>query len=391
MLNKLFALVLFTCLVCLNAGAAAQSAPSGWSDKRQNGARILQKGKIVIRIDDAQNLSGQSLSSWANSHKKSTVSGVKFIGMGDTPAHNKKDGYVLTRKVKVDGHNGASILAFCPRKNGRVQRIELYADYHTIGTQGEAYKQGVTYTVSACQHRGDTSADTKADRAKPRSAPARPAPAKVPTARISAGKTPSGLKDLRGLQVYGIQAGGMYGLTEDAIATFTDGNYTTDIAGVFNHGKAQSKRLKPRSWGHWKMRGKDMLLKDHNDKKFDKPIGSWVQQSGRNNHKLDGCYGRLVSSSGFGNLGSATVGRASSWCFRKDGRFAHSATGFAMSFGDGVRGAGHSSPPSQRGRYRIDGYAIHLIYDDGSDIMAGFSFLSKDRSHISINGRRFMG
>lgn len=54
----------------------------------------------------------------------------------------------------------------------------------------------------------------------------------------------------------------------------------------------------------------------------------------------------------------------------------------------GVIGA---TAPHLHGRYRIDGYAIRLAYDDGSQAEAGFAFLNDERTHIAINGKRYMG
>ena len=90
-------------------------------------------------------------------------------------------------------------------------------------------------------------------------------------------------------------------------------------------------------------------------------------------------------------VGDAMVGKASSWCFARDGRFSHESAGFAIATGGGVRGATGATAQHLRGRYRIDAYAIRLAYDDGSEAQAGFAFLNDEHTHIAINGKRFMG
>lgn len=44
-----------------------------------------------------------------------------------------------------------------------------------------------------------------------------------------------------------------------------------------------------------------------------------------------------------------------------------------------------------RGRYRIDGNAALFVYDDGHKVLKAFGFLNDDRTHIALDGTRFIG
>lgn len=199
-------------------------------------------------------------------------------------------------------------------------------------------------------------------------------------------KGPKGIKNMRGIIVYGIQPGGLYGPTSDVIVTFTDGSYTSDIKRVFSKGVATSKKEKPNRWGYWSLKNGALELKGASGKTWN-TYGDWIAKPGSKGLKLNGCYGNITSSSSSDYGGGTTVGNASSWCFKPNGRFAHSSTGFATASGD-VRGASASSNKS-RGRYLIDGYTIRFVYDSGTEFIAGFCFLNEKKSHIAINGQRY--
>jgi hypothetical protein len=145
----------------------------------------------------------------------------------------------------------------------------------------------------------------------------------------------------------------------------------------------------PGKWEKWKIIDKKLYLKEKKKKDYSKTRGDWIARPGAVDLKLNGCHGNITSASETPFGGHSTVGNASSWCFKPDGRFAHSSIGFAVSSGD-VSG-GTSARRKQRGRYRIDGYTAKFIYDDSTELITAFCYLSEKNSHIAINGKRYMG
>jgi len=209
-----------------------------------------------------------------------------------------------------------------------------------------------------------------------------------PAAALKKARPPKGFKDIRGVVVFGIQAGGLFGLTSDVIATFNDGTYTSDLQRVFAEGVAASKAAKPKRWGRWRMKGGKLQLKQGMGK-YEPTRGDWVARPGASNMKLNGCFGNITSASSSPYGGNTSVGNASSWCFKPDGSFAHSSTGFATASGDVMGGA--ASSRKSGGQYYIDGYVARFVYDDGKEIVTAFCFLNEKKSHIAINGKRYMG
>ncbi|MES9992147.1 MAG: hypothetical protein ABW098_09350 [Candidatus Thiodiazotropha sp.] len=204
--------------------------------------------------------------------------------------------------------------------------------------------------------------------------------------KMTKAASPKGLKELRGTMEYGIQPAGTYGLTGKVVALFDDDSFTRKLGVVFSKGTERAKKENPEIWGKWRLKGKKLELKDAKDSKFGKTYGNWVAEPGKKDMKLKGCYGNITSSSG-GMINGITKGQSSSWCFNPDGRFAYGAAGYGTQIFDvdtSKRGM------SKAGYYRIDKYAAHFIFDDGTDITTAFCFLDDEKEHIAINGKRLM-
>lgn len=201
---------------------------------------------------------------------------------------------------------------------------------------------------------------------------------------------PPGFAEIRVTGEYGIMVGGLFGLKTEVLALFESGEYTSDLAGLFAGGQSQSKAQNPDEWGRWRKTDGELELNSNKQPEFEKPeAGDWLAEAGTTDQKLNKCFGHIATASSSPYGGGPTVGNASSWCFKTDGRFAHSSTGFVTGGGEAVSGAAASSSKT-RGRYRIDGYAVKFIYDDGTQFTAAFKFLSKDKGHIGINGKRYI-
>ena len=72
----------------------------------------------------------------------------------------------------------------------------------------------------------------------------------------------------------GFQAGGTFGVTDDFIALFSDGSYTSDLATTFNDSIRASKNKKPKKWGTWRGDDKTLSIRGYNDNDFEE-TKSW--------------------------------------------------------------------------------------------------------------------
>lgn len=381
------------------AAAGGVAAPSGWSDTREGEVRVLARGGLVIRIGPWERLGSSSLRDWLLKHSDRAPPGVALVSSQTPKRDDKTRAQIVTRRIRIGGKSGQSTLGACPGEGNSARTIELY------GANGAMLNllnlmPGSTFMEKVCL---DTSGSREA-KAAGAAVPARkPAPAqgpppgagasdlKTPSTPLKPVPAPARFKDLRGVIVMGIQPGGMFGTTSDTIATFSDGTYTSDLHALFNDGVEASRRKHPKRWGQWRERAGKLELKGHRDKAFDTTRGDWIATPGGADQRLQGCFGDLNSSSGADYGGSTTIGKASTWCFWPDGRFTHSSTVFGASHGGGVSAVMRSSSPRTRGRYRIDGYRVSFVYDDGRQVRGSFSYLNKSRTHIGLNGRRFMG
>lgn len=370
-------------LMLCGAVQAGGPATDGWDISDDNATTVLTRsyaGEVfTIHVSAWRAAGGEKVKTWLKAHKSQRSDGVPVVSTNHKVQSSRiEDVYYVLRQLRVyQGQRRLSLLMACEREDGAIRTIDAFGVEPFFNkTIPGALRDSVEIARYYCIGDG---ADASAHHF----------PATVPTDPISFAATPEGFQQMQGVLYYGIQAGGTFGVTSRVIALFDDGTYTQDIATAFDKGVEVSRRDNPRDWGEWRMPGEALTLKDQNDAEFEEPDGDWLAGPGAHDQRLSGCFGRLVSNDGMG-VGTVMVGRASSWCFTPGGRFTHESTGFAIGTAD-VRGAVSSTPPGLRGRYRIDGYVLHLVYDDGSDLRAGFAFLNDEKTHIAINGRRFTG
>lgn len=369
------------------ANSAQLAAPKGWTDTIEGDQRVVRRGNTAVRIGPWTDLAGESVDDWLARMASAAPPGGELVSERAVKREKRTGGYSVSKKVRFDDGEGQAVWYACPGMEGSARLIQMVSRGDGIGNLWS----GGMFVERVCLKEPKTVATAVATSSAappaeniPQST--NPPPASVDSEPVLTVAAPPGLKELRGVLVMGLQAGGMFGLTDDFIALFEDGTWTSDLARTFQEGAAESRAVKPKRWGQWRLRDGELELKDHNDPEFEGDQGDWVLNSGSSDERLDGCYGSLRSSDG-GGVGSARVGQARTWCFRPDGRFSNSSTGFGSS--------GNVTVSSRRaklgGRYRIDGYTAVFLYDDGRELRAAFAYANEGRNHVMINGRRFMG
>lgn len=394
-------LVVSAAALGLGVASSAEShpAPQGWSANTDGPVRTVSKGTSQVRVGPWESLNGASVETWLDARRSWVPGGVEFVSAKDVKAEGKIAGaFYVTQKTRIGGKTANSTVLACPGEAGAVRLLRL----DVVGTNFGDMMTGGTFLENVCVNEPKgVAGETVSKPAPPESAardqtgaaasePVPPSSSVVVSGEqagaLSAAPKLPGLKDVRGVIVFGVQPSGMFGLTEDYIALFQDGTFTKDVAGAFGKGKAASKRDKPGYWGRWRVRGGELELKEDDKTSFDDTRGNWIARAGSSDERLDGCYGSLSSSSGADYSSGTTVGLARTWCFYPDGRFTNSATAFGRDGSAAMRVSDKA-----RGRYRIDGYMARFVYDDGHEVVSVFSYATEERNHVMLNGKRFMG
>ena len=389
--------------VSMSANAQQVSAPSGWSDNIDGAMRILKKGTSRIEIGPWESFHGASIEHWLDTRKSEMPTGVQLVSSKEIKKETsgRTEYFYVNQRTKINGKGGSGTVIACPGVEGTARLLRMDVENTKFGDaiSGGKFMDRVCAEEpkGAPIQRPGPSNRTVAKNGS-RDTPPSPqpnstslqtgSPSEVMTDTLPPIKTLEGLVEVRGMITYGIQAGGMYGTTEDFIALFDDGTYSSDLPRTFGVSKAESKAKRPNYWGQWRKRGGELELKGTGDKKFDTTLGDWLAVPGGRDHRLSGCYGRLTSTSGADYLSGTTVGLARTWCFYPSGRFTNNSTAFGSSSNPGVS---MRASDKARGRYRIDGNMAHFVYDDGHEVMAVFAYINEDRTHIMLNGSRFMG
>jgi hypothetical protein len=359
-------------------------APKGWMDRVAGDTRYVSKKNATIEVGPWVDLGGESVDVWVAKFETSAPDGAVVISSkGVRP--DSKGAYSVNREIAYGSQSGHSMLYACPGRDDTARLLQ----FHMKGQNVIDLISGGRFLQQVCNEETGGLATAKTLPAAPSKRLAK-TESNTRLDSVAAGSPPKGFKEIRGVIVMGIKADGMFGLTEDFIALFEDGSYTSDLSNTFGSSASASKKRKPKSWGQWRTRAGKLEIKEYKEKSFSMTRGDWVARPASDTQVLSGCYGRLNSTSGGDYNSGTTVGVARTWCFWPNGRFTNSSTAFGNST-DGGRVTMKATTPKSRGRYRVKGYTAHFVYDDGHEVIAAFCFANEKKSHIVLNGKRFMG
>jgi hypothetical protein len=149
------------------------------------------------------------------------------------------------------------------------------------------------------------------------------------------------------------------------VVLFRSGEALTDVARLAFAGDLDAnKRAHPRDWTRWRRSGDKLELTGKS---------GWTAMSFRviyttlpSDFRLDGAFS---AHSGVGTVAIGGTDSVTAWRryrFSKEGRIERDGgAGGRAEFGD-ASVVTRSVAPNRRGRYRIDGLTLHIMYDDGS-------------------------
>jgi len=198
---------------------------------------------------------------------------------------------------------------------------------------------------------------------------------------LSAAQAPEGFSRLHAYDTFGF-VGTSAQLITEVIALFSDGTYTEDLETVFSQGEVVSRSQNPQDWGVYQFSGGDLLLRGDNDPEFTAESREFSLSPAGTDTRLSGCFNSIGGSTTL-DVTSLSI---SSYCFTTSGRFTHDSSLFTSS----PNVVSSSGSPDESGNYRLDGYAMRIRYDNGVETTVSFSFMSQDRTHIGVNGSRFI-
>lgn len=210
-------------------------------------------------------------------------------------------------------------------------------------------------------------------------------PLSIPVQPLSAARIPDGMRGLHGVIVEQPGDDQEFKLADQTLVTFRDGSYTSDLHTVFNQGVDVSRKQHPALWGNLRKRAGKLELTSQQSDDYIVAHGQWSAFPADSDQRLRGCFDRFVTDAVVNSGTGKTVAAATTWCFWRDGRFTHRSDDYA----DDTGLAGQQTGPELRGRYRIDGYAVRFVYDDGVEVQGSFSFLSADQTQFGLNGSHY--
>ncbi len=205
----------------------------------------------------------------------------------------------------------------------------------------------------------------------------------TPTNDASPAQAPEGFSQLYAYNTFGF-VGTSAQLVTEVIALFDDGRYTEDLATAFSQSVQASLAQNPSDWGQYRFTNGELNLRPAGDLNFEEESSDFALEPAGADTRLTGCYDAIGGSSGL-DISDIVTLSISTYCFSQQGRFTNDSSVF-ISSPNLISGGGND----RSGTYRIDGYAMRLRYDNGSEVTVSFSYMSDDRTHIGVNGKRFI-
>jgi hypothetical protein len=367
----------------------------GWKKNQQGSITTYSKpsngASIHIRLMPWQVMSKNDLVSWMKKQWVKPYGPVSFQKKsGKKPsvasAKDKRGTYffsIASRIVKYKNQTYASILTACQRE-GYVLLAHVYGpgksftnktlmnqNTNIIGEhceQGPSKPQSInTKAVKSNDKSNQTSISTSQSTAQIKPITKRPDFKKVALP-----------KDFKELWYVARFVAGVNGARakQDVVALFNNKEVTEDLNTIFAQGKAFSKKKNPKDWGVANVSDKEMTIKWDGKTKYRDYYLTRKAQAGKKDQRLNRCFSsRSGASIGFGGSAVHSVS-IRKWCFGNNGRFSNkSAVGVS---GSGPSSTGYAGGDKE-GYYHIDGYVIHLAYDNGNKVVTSFGLLDQHK------------
>ncbi len=167
--------------------------------------------------------------------------------------------------------------------------------------------------------------------------------------------------------------GGADGVFE-AILTFHDGSFTSDINTILNKGAAFSKNANPDKWGNYRIINKKLELKWNGESNYEAVNFYERLYSITSISQIEGCW-KATSGSSTGTSTSIAIDK---YCFSKNSRFSiESVATVATGSGGGYSGT------EKQGWYQVKNNVIQLHFDNNKRQTVTIG-ITKDKKQLSI-------
>lgn len=160
--------------------------------------------------------------------------------------------------------------------------------------------------------------------------------------------------------------GGFIGIAVFPVVLFRNGDALLDVSGLSAPGGVEAHRkTNSADWTRWRRDGTTLQIQDKTGwKNLHFQVTYPALPAG---FTLEGLYRSL---SGAGNVavgGTDSVAVWNEYIFGRDGRVVRGGGAGAYARGGDVTTAASSVSPNHRGRYRINGLTLTIVYDDGRE------------------------
>jgi len=341
--------------------------PEGWSSQIRQRSQVLSKtyreGTLKVHLLEWETAEGRTPREFLQMNSAGAVTGEKVISQTNPVADGSDDSPVnVMRDVRRKRGQARISARFACAHSGYLRLVDSYMD------------RAVWLNEARQQTRADllTLVDVACRQGPPLERPG------IPLATA-----PDGLDAIWYVGDFVVGISG-YEVSRWGAMVFEDGSVTDELSDTVTLGRAASLRDSPKRWGRWRETDGDIEIKWDTGQYYNDYYQTRKTQPGGRDDRLDACFGSFFISSlpmsGTGAYNSATS--SSQWCFSTNGRFSNeSSASISASTGNSVigttTGTGYSKS-GLNGWYRIDGYVLQLIYDNGERKTTTIAFIDRD-------------
>lgn len=364
-------------------GAQQFDAPAGWTQSVAAGDVVFSRngGDSRFVLKKLTPLDG-SLGAWFDNQIARDLS-----SRGEIVSRGKRSvGRKIATGFVVRSPRGQRVVIYAGYRVGNQGRLQVFSGPTAATSQGFAELNGLRRQI-------DRFDAANASSTKPRvvsNAGVSTSNSNVKVKNLPAVVARGTLKSSQILGVfldesYSSGVGGMTIITFDPVLVLRDGSARRDLEiPPLDVNLARDKASHKSDWGRWTRRGDKIVVKWAKGES-DEIRASYKTRPARAGERLGTRY---TSIGGGGNTalgGSVMTFSSNSYAFGRDGRFTTESSG-----GGSAPGVVANSNSKNAGRYRLDGHALTLVFNDGRRVRQLFYFYpGKNPTVIGIGDDSF--
>jgi len=350
-------------LLTTSAAANPLPAPRGWQETQLHGSRVLTKGSSRLEIGPWQSLEGQSLEVYLASIAGNVPDHVTFVSSAAVKPEGKNGAFTITRKIRLSGKAGLSILYGCPGQPGFARIMEMSVANTSLGeaVSGGLFADRVCNEESKGGGREELDALSSIDQTHT-------GKSSVTSATIKSNDDfDANVGEIPGLlSVWHTGDSGALGVSWRTYMAFNDGKLTHDVVTFMEEGRSHSESVNPDRWRSYSVEGDELIITTPSGG-TSKPFFSTRTFPGGADQRYDGCWTAdtnfIPSPSVFVNA----IFSSRTYCFSPNGKYiAGSEATYTI--------RGNTKKNASEGTYQIEGHMLTLKATTGEVSRAVFGW-----------------